>query len=176
MIWDEIKNLAHYHQLCPELCSVEQFLSQEQGMKFPGRYEITASAAGSGIFALTQEYRPKVVDVDAENPLCFIESHRRYVDVQLVVEGAECVGFAPTSLLLPDVSNSYEEEKDLDKWKGFAHLSFLPLRKGAFMIFFPWDAHMPSLNRDATVTAAATVKKVVVKIPLQLFVPARVLK
>ncbi len=87
------------------------------------------------------------------------EAHRKYIDIQLVVRGAERCFYAPVESLEPD--GPFADEKDV----GYYHDPsgenvFIRLIPGAFALFFPHDAHKPSCHLERK----STVHKVVVKV------------
>lgn len=113
-----------------------------------GKYEINEQ----GAFAIIETYETK------EASDCFIECHRRYIDVQLVIEGIERIGVCHKSAC---DEHAYDEEKDFQKLEGETEL--LTLKAGGFMIFYPEDAHMPKVRHGHS---SGIVKKAVFKIPV----------
>lgn len=107
-----------------------------------------------GAFALEQAYRPKA------RPEGFFESHRTYIDVQVIVEGEELMEVEDISRLV--VSAPYNPERDLIKYADAAAASVLRMRTGDVAIFYPEDGHMPSLHWRGT----GLVRKTVVKVPV----------
>ena len=107
-----------------------------------------------GAFALEQVYPPKA---RAE---AFFESHRKYIDVQVIVAGAELMEVEDITRLI--VSAPYDPERDLLKYADTASAAVLRMRTGDAAVFFPEDGHMPSLHwRDP-----GLVRKTVVKVPV----------
>jgi len=113
-----------------------------------GKYDLNAE----GAFAIIETYTTKEVSD------CFIECHRKYIDVQLVVQGIEYVGVCNRAEC---DENEYDEEKDFQKLEGDSDL--LAFRDGSFMVFYPEDGHMPKVKYG---NSSETVKKVVFKIPV----------
>lgn len=113
-----------------------------------GKYEIN----DQGAFAIIETYETK------EASDCFIECHRKYIDIQLVIEGSERIGVCHKSAC---DEFTYDEEKDFQKLKG--ETALLTLEKGSFMIFYPDDAHMPKVRYGES---SGIVKKIVFKIPV----------
>lgn len=114
-----------------------------------GRY----SLQGDDIFALVMSYQTK------DPAQAILESHRKYVDIQAVLKGAEgCECFSADTLT---VSAVYDPDKDAIFYHrsapGPVHIALSP---GAFVAFFPQDGHMPCLTLG---DQPQTVKKVVVK-------------
>lgn len=107
-----------------------------------------------GAFAIEAAYLTK------PRPEGFFESHRKYIDVQVVVAGAELMEVEDVSRLT--VSEAYNGERDLIKYADTAAASLLKLRAGDAALFFPVDGHMPSLQLGPQVL----VRKTVVKVPV----------
>lgn len=108
-----------------------------------------------GAFALEQVYQAKPRgDV-------FLESHRKYIDVQLVLSGAERMEVIDISRLT--VSQPYLAERDLIKYADFTATSWLTMTAGNVAIFFPVDGHLSTQLPDA---GPVLVRKSVVKVPV----------
>lgn len=107
-----------------------------------------------GAFALEQAYQPKA------RPEGFFESHRKYIDVQVIVEGEELMEVEDVSRLV--VSDPYNPERDLIKYADTATASVLRMRAGDVAVYFPTDGHMPSLRWRGQ----GSVRKTVVKVPV----------
>ncbi len=110
---------------------------------------------GGGAFALEQVYQTK------PRTEGFFETHRKYIDLQVLVEGEEVMEVSDFSRLT--VKQPYNAERDLIIYEDTGAASLLRLAPGLAAIYFPVDAHMGSLRTGAT---AALVRKVVVKIPI----------
>jgi len=108
-----------------------------------------------GAFALEQVYRTK------PRPEGFFESHRKYIDVQIVVAGEEAMEVEDVGRLT--VSAPYVAERDLVKYAEPAVFSRLTMRPGDVAVFFPEDGHMPALHGRGP----ALVRKSVVKVPVR---------
>lgn len=91
---------------------------------------------------------------------CFFESHRKYIDIQFVLEGEEVIDVIPIGALA--VTKPYREEKDVIKYADTREGSRLRIRAGEAAIFFPEDGHMPGQFAEK----AALVRKTVVKVPV----------
>ncbi|MEO7776823.1 MAG: YhcH/YjgK/YiaL family protein [Fibrobacteria bacterium] len=89
---------------------------------------------------------------------CFFESHRKYIDVQFILEGEEIVDIAPIAGLVVD--QPYLEENDVIKYLDGGSVSQLRLRAGEAAVFFPEDGHMP--GQSAAVPSL--VRKAVIKV------------
>ena len=110
---------------------------------------------GGGAFAIEQVYETKP---RAEG---FFESHRQYIDVQVIVEGEELMEVIDASAIA--VNQPYQEDRDLITYLDTANASHLRLGTGQATIFYPVDVHMPTLRLGSS---AVLVRKTVVKIPV----------
>lgn len=115
----------------------------------PGKYVID----GANLYAGVDVYTTKEIDE------CLFEGHRKYIDIQVLLDGLEFIDWAPKAEL--DSKIDYCEEADCEF---FSDPDFVGgrvlLRPGMFAVFFPEDGHMP----QACVEHPTPVKKVVVKV------------
>lgn len=91
---------------------------------------------------------------------CFFESHRKYIDVQFILEGEEAMDVIPAAGL--SIDDPYREEKDLVKYADPGPGARIVLRPGEAAVFFPEDGHMPGQAAGASVL----IRKTVVKVPV----------
>lgn len=110
---------------------------------------------GDGVFAMEQVYETKP---RADG---FFESHRKYIDLQVVVEGDELMEVIDGTRIA--VRQPYNPDRDLIMYDDTAEASLLHVFPGHATIFFPIDVHMPSLRRNGK---PVLVRKSVVKIPV----------
>jgi biofilm protein TabA len=108
-----------------------------------------------GSFALEQVYHTKT------RPEGFFETHRKYIDVQVIVEGAEWMELVEAAQLT--IAEGYNETRDLIKYADITTASLLKLGAGDIAVFFPEDGHMPGLRPEGRV---GLVRKTVVKVPV----------
>ena len=108
-----------------------------------------------GAFVLEQAYQTKL------RSETYFESHRRHLDLQVVVGGAEAIEVEDISRL--SITMEYDAERDLIKYADTAAASRLALRTGDAAIFFPGDGHMPTLQLAGQ---RELVHKCVVKVPV----------
>lgn len=132
MILDLISNASRYISLHPGFAEAfDWFARIEPGRLDVGRHEID----GQRLFALVAR------DPGKGRQAARLESHRRYIDIQITFAGNEEIGHRPLSecrspevAFLPDNDVAFYAERP-DSW--FA------LPPGRFGIFFPDDAHAP---------------------------------
>ena len=106
-----------------------------------------------GTFALEQAYHSK------PRAEAFLESHVKYIDVQVVVAGEEIQEVADIARLEVDVP--YNAERDLIKYHDFHDTSLLSAREGLVAVFFPADGHISRANGEPV-----PVRKTVIKVPV----------
>lgn len=91
------------------------------------------------------------------------EQHKRYIDVQFMVQGHERIGFtcdrgqATPTEAMPERDLWFYDTTLVDE-------GVLDLREGCYAIFFPEDIHRPLMAIDDTPQA---VRKVVVKVSVE---------
>ncbi len=107
-----------------------------------------------GSFALEQVYVPRMRSDG------FFESHRTYIDVQVIVSGAELMEVEDVSRLT--VTLPYQPDRDFVKYADAPDPAILRMKTGDVAVFFPEDGHMPSLHWRGT----GLVRKTVVKVPV----------
>lgn len=147
MIADTFENSARYESLHPLFKAAFDFLRRPDVAATPeGRVELQ----GDALFAIVQTYETKPIHEGK------LEAHKKYIDIQAILEGEEFIGYAP--LKNQAVAKPFDPEKDIGFYDGEAW--FTLFRKGMFAVFFPEDAHLPSRFTDKP----GRVKKIVVKI------------
>lgn len=70
---------------------------------------------------------------------CKLESHRKYIDIQLMVKGNEFMDLADISSLT--TSEEYNEEEDVIFWNLPKRLARTTLRAGDYIVLYPETAH-----------------------------------
>jgi len=149
MILDKIENAGFYSCISENLKKGFDFLKNTDLSQVEvGRFEID----GKNVFALISEYESKA------HQDCRLEAHQAYADIQYIVSGREAIGFAP--LNGQTVTEEYIAEKDIVFFSG--ETTQLILETGMFAVFYPQDAHRPSMQIDEP----EHVKKIVVKVKL----------
>jgi len=84
------------------------------------------------------------------------ESHRKYVDLQYVIDGEERIGVFPVAKA--QVEKEYDETKDVANYIADGPLQ--TATPAVFFLFFPTDAHRPNITPGGN----KVVKKIVIKI------------
>ncbi|MEI6555257.1 MAG: YhcH/YjgK/YiaL family protein [Paludibacter sp.] len=146
MILDALKNAALYESVHPRFKKAFDFLLNTDLVALPlGKLELE----GSDLFVNVVEIEGKSAD-EAK-----METHNRYIDIQVPVTASETMGWIAVNQL-KQTTQEYSPEKDVAFFADKA-TSFVNVQPYQFAIFFPEDAHQPGI-------AAGTHKKVIVKV------------
>ena len=145
MIFDTLENIKNYEGLGRVYTALE-FLSKTDFTKMElGKYELQ----GDDIFYMVQRY---VTDPDKT----ISEAHKKYIDIQFMVDGEEIIGVAPISCEKTET----EAKPQNDVWFYECKTEPLTLIKNSFMVLYPNDLHGPGVAVDG----AKACHKVVVKV------------
>lgn len=149
MIVDSLLRADLYYPLSESVRKALIYLRETDftGME-PGRYDVD----GDRIFAIVQAYRTLPADQVKW------ESHRRYLDIQYMVEGAEYMGISRKQFM--NLIYPYDTETDVAKYMGKG--DFIRVEQEQFTIFFPNEIHMPKVQ----ILRPEPVLKVVMKVQL----------
>jgi YhcH/YjgK/YiaL family protein len=148
MILSPLADAGRYAALHPLFAKAFEYLRTTDLNALPeGRHAIL----GEDLFILAQQ-RPGRPQAEAK-----LECHRRYIDIQLVLEGDEEMGWRPVAECTQPQAD-YDEARDI-RFFDDAPASWVRTPAGAFCIFFPEDAHAPLVS-------AGMMRKVVVKVRL----------
>ena len=155
MVVDTIDTFEQARVAYPEAVrkALEFLRSQDFSHMKDGRYPIEG-----GCYASLQRYETRPLAA------CRPETHRKYVDIQYMVEGEEYVGWCPFS---PDlkVAEEYNEAQDVAFYDALVPDSNILLQPGCFAVLYPEDVHCPQGAVDGV---PMLVTKVVVKIPVTM--------
>ena len=137
-----------YENMSPDMAKAFEIIRQvSASIPADGKYEVD----GTNLYYMVQSY-------DAKSPLeAKFESHREYIDVQVVLCGEEVIRFEsagkipPCTEYRPDVEH-YNMNKDFDSVR---------LGAGEIAIIFTDELHAPGIRAEG---ADAAVRKLVIKI------------
>ena len=85
-----------------------------------------------------QEYETKLVEQ------CKFESHRKYIDIQIIVNGEELMQIADISRLY--IQEEYDGEKDVMFWKTPDQVMSVTLKQGDYIVLYPENAHRGAIK------------------------------
>ena len=146
MILARMTEADRYAILHPLFARAFEFLrSTDLSALAPGMHDIE----GEQLFAIVEDCAGRTRD-EAK-----LECHRRYIDIQLVLEGVDEMGWKPV-VECADAATEYDGARDI-RFFNDAPASWIATPAGAFCLFFPDDAHAPLVSTDR-------IRKVVVKI------------
>lgn len=111
---------------------------------------------GGGAFALEQAYQTKL------RTEAFFESHKQYIDVQVVVEGEEFIEVADVVQLKVKEDKTPAKDVIIYEMAAQGAASAVRLATGEAAVLFPVDGHMPTV----AIKAPALMRKIVVKVPV----------
>ncbi len=148
MILDSISNFHLYAGIHQHFKTVLDFLKNNDIYTISeGRHDIS-----DGIFLISSRYRT------ITEAATFIECHRKYTDIQIMIKGTERMGICSRVLC---VQSEYDDVDDYRKLEG--NPDFITVREGCFTVFFPHDGHMPQLMAGEK---PEEVRKIVIKVPV----------
>lgn len=148
MILDTLTRSNRYLALHPLFARAFEFLRGTDLKSLPpGKH----SVQGEQIFAIVEACAGRA-RTEAK-----LECHRRYIDIQLVLEGVDEMGWKPLAGCV-DPATDYDEARDI-RFFNDAPSSWIATPAGSFCLFFPDDAHAPLVS-------TGLIRKVVVKIAL----------
>lgn len=142
MIYDTLNNLERY----PFLTKIKKF---DLNNASKGKFDIE----GDDFFGIGLNYTTKP-EID-----CLWESHRKYLDIHILLEGEEIVNIvdiAQTALAKP-----YDEAGDYALHEGVKQQSII-LKAGSFLALYPNEVHQTAVQ----IQQPCLVRKVVFKIKL----------
>lgn len=119
----------------------------------------------NGIYKNHENYYFKVMSYDTKLNSGIIESHKKEVDVQILLSGNENIKiYNSTSVAITEL---YDAATDCQFYKNIDNpISEINLEPGYMAIFFPDDIHHPQC---AVSNKIETLKKIVIKIDEKLF-------
>lgn len=142
MIIDTIENLGKYVTLNPLFADVVEFLNNNdlQTMEV-GKYPIK----DKDLFLNLQVAKGKTQDA------AVLETHIDMIDIQIPISCEETFGYTPLCDL-PDFE--YNAEKDITKYGETKSQTYVTLKPGQMVIFFPQDGHAPCISDHAEIKKA----------------------
>jgi len=150
MILDILENAHRYIALHEGFAEAFDFLLRPDLKELPvGKYEID----GESVYAMVSK------NTGRRKEDALLETHEKYIDIQLVLAGTDNMGWKSKSLCKQPFGE-YDQKNDEQLFadKPYAWISTV---SGAFAIFFPEDAHIPLIS-------SGQIHKVVVKVAVVL--------
>ena len=149
MIIDKINNSEFYVKRFPVLSEAFGFISRNEGKFREGKHIVS-----DDMYAVVEKSLPKPKEEQK------LEAHKKYVDFQYIIEGADIIGWKSLSECA-DILEKYDDSKDIAFFNEAPDFNIV-LTAGSFVLFFPDDAHSPLSGSEA-------VLKCIIKIKAELF-------
>ena len=152
MIADYLNNTAHYN-LGTRWQQAFEYLRTLSADTPDGEYPLD----GENLFAKVLSYDTRLPEAGK------IESHRRYADIQICLDGAEGIDLFDAQQLT--VSHPYDADTDLTFYQPESALQIgrIDIHPSQFVILWPRDAHRPQMIVGGS---SRMIKKAVVKVAL----------
>lgn len=149
MILDTLENVHSYLPLNKGFKKAIEFLLHPDLNELPvDKYEID----GDRVYAMVAK------DPGRKKEDALLETHKKYIDIQLVLAGTDEMGWKPiSSCTHPD--GKYNKDSDIQFYEDEPD-AWIPVERGFFVIFFPEDAHMPLISPNE-------LHKVIVKVAVE---------
>lgn len=125
VIFDLIENLDEYKSLNPKFANGLEKLNEVE-IDYNKRFDF------DGGYLFFQEGTTNHIDEGT------FEAHKKYIDIQIVLDGSEYVAWAPINQLVVDVE--YNAEKDVIRLNGSPKV-IMKINKGMAYICLPHDGH-----------------------------------
>ena len=146
MIIDTIDKLGMYTALNPLFAEVIDFLKGHDLQTLEaGKYPIK----DKDVFLNLQLAKGRSQEA------AVLETHIEMIDIQIPISGEETFGYTPLQDL-PEFE--YNAEKDITKYGETKSQTYVTVKPGQFVIFFPQDGHAPCI------TPAPEIKKAIFKV------------
>ncbi|MGC9933438.1 YhcH/YjgK/YiaL family protein [Priestia aryabhattai] len=146
MIIDLIENLDEYRSINPKLSIGLEKLNGVE-IDYNKRFDF------DGGYLFFQEGTTNPIDEGT------FEAHKKYMDIQIVLDGSEYVAWAPINQLVVDIE--YNAEKDVVRFNG-SPKEIMKINKGMAYICLPHDGHKALKH----INQATKYKKAIIKIEI----------
>lgn len=133
MIYDTLENSKRYDMIHPRVGKILRYLRSHDWSDFE---DGTVQLEGDKIYFTISRYETK--DPETARP----EAHKKYIDVQVMLEGEECFGTGFTE----EGMEPAEAHEDKDLYFYDAETLPIELRAGEFILVFPGELHTPGVS------------------------------
>lgn len=149
MILDSLNNTEKVERLHPLFKKAFDYIKATDFSKLEdGKYELEGSRLFISVVTLTGKDKKEAA----------VETHKKYIDIQLPLLEVEKIGWKP-GCELQEVSIPYDEEKDIAFYvdRPTAYTKIYP---GQFAVYFPEDGHAPGIGEGS-------IRKMIVKVQVE---------
>lgn len=143
------KELALYASLHP---AFPKAFAEMRRILAEGAEDGRITLDGDKLFINVQSYTSK------PESDCGFEAHKKYIDIQLILEGEEIIGYESADRLT--LTREYDESADYMLYALGGEYDKIRLTRGDFVILFAGEPHAPAIAADTP----APVRKAVVKV------------
>ena len=147
MILDNIKNLKNYTFLPAQLLRALETIRDTDFSKLE---DTTYEVDGKELYFFISSYLTRTENLTPE-------AHRKYIDIQYMITGTECMGVGQLEAMTEEV----EANPAKDIWFYHGPMDWITVQEGMFAVFFPNDAHAPCVS---PASGANDVRKCVFKV------------
>ena len=142
MIIDTIENLGKYVGLNPLFADVVEFLKNHDLRTMePGKYPIK----DKDLFLNLTNAKGRGKDA------AVLETHIEMIDIQIPISCEETFGYTPLCDL---PAFDYNAEKDITKYGDTKAQTYVTVKPGQMVIFFPQDGHAPCIAEEPEIKKA----------------------
>ena len=148
MILDTLDRLDKYGFISPMMDKVLDFFRKtDLSTLAPGRIDLQ----GDDLFVNVNRQGAQTRN---EVP---IEAHREHIDIQVPISSDEEMGFI-SAPFMPAPSKEYDSDRDVAFYPGLCD-TYLNVRKGMFVVFFPGEGHAPAITKDGILKLIVKIRK-----------------
>lgn len=149
MILDSLNNTKCIEGLHPLFKKAFDYVKATDFTKMEdGKYELDGSRLYVSVTSLFGKETKDAV----------IETHQKYIDIQMPLLGVETIGWKP-NCELQEESDPYNAEKDIT-FHTDRPTAYTKIYPGQFAIYFPEDGHAPGIGQG-------NIRKVIVKVQIE---------
>ena len=149
MILESLNNTEKVERLHPLFKKAFDYIKATDFSKMEdGKYELDGTRLFISVVTLFGKDKKEAA----------IETHKKYIDIQLPLLGVEKIGWKPGSEL-QEVSTPYDEDKDIAFYVDRA-TAYTKIYPGQFAVYFPEDGHAPGIGEGS-------IRKVIVKVQVE---------
>lgn len=151
MIYDRFENLNLYCRPGSRLHRALEYARDAAHTLADGRVEID----GENLYASVATYETRSKEERR------FEGHRKYIDVQVLLEGEETIDVSLDEDL--PILEAYDEKRDVMFLRPPQHAASMVMKPGCFGVFYPHDIHRPGCHLQQK----CRVRKIVVKVAVE---------
>lgn len=121
--------------------------------------KLDVETLGQGKYIVNDDFYYMIQEYETRpEELCELESHKEYIDIQMIVSGYECMKVVDISRLM--VKKDYDKNSDIMFWHKSSNMLQTILMPGTCIVLYPENAHCGCI----AIEEAVKVKKIVGKL------------